>query len=184
MTTWMTKAEFVAILAGLLLAMLIIGLPAFPDFKASAAAGFLLSMVMWITWQDIDDFSIPDAPMVVIALVGAAVRFMAVGDATGSEMVLIATDAALCGGALWLIREAYFRLRGIDGLGFGDVKLAAALGILLGTSGFAWSLFIASVAGLLLVAAAAVFLRKRDLDRLPFGAFLAPVGWALWMLAR
>ncbi len=35
---------------------------------------------------------------------------------------------AVCGGVFLAVRELFFRLRGIDGLGLGDVKLAAAGG--------------------------------------------------------
>ena len=33
---------------------------------------------------------------------------------------------------LWAIGEAYYRLRGIDGLGMGDVKMLAMIGAFLG----------------------------------------------------
>jgi hypothetical protein len=59
----------------------------------------------------------------------------------------MAVDMGLAGGGVWLLREAYFRRHGFDSIGFGDVKLAAAGGILIGADGFASALLLASLAG-------------------------------------
>jgi leader peptidase (prepilin peptidase) / N-methyltransferase len=80
----------------------------------------------------------------------------------------------LVGGAIPLaIAEAYVRLRGIEGLGMGDVKMLGMVGAFLG-----WKLalltlllgsFAGSVVGLSLIAARQGSLQRR----LPFGTFLA-----------
>jgi leader peptidase (prepilin peptidase)/N-methyltransferase len=81
--------------------------------------------------------------------------------------------AIVGGGGLWLIAEAYYRLRHEEGLGMGDVKMLAMIGAFIG-----WKLmivtlmmasFAGSVVGLLLIAS-----RKGDMKyALPFGTFLA-----------
>jgi leader peptidase (prepilin peptidase)/N-methyltransferase len=81
--------------------------------------------------------------------------------------------AALGGGLLWAISEGYFRLRGREGLGFGDVKMLAMIGAFLGWEQTLLTLFVASLAGsaagLALIAS-----RRGDLQSaLPFGTFLA-----------
>ncbi|MGE0741142.1 MAG: prepilin peptidase [Hyphomonadaceae bacterium] len=43
-----------------------------------------------------------------------------------------AIGALGCGGLLLIVRQSYAALRGADGLGLGDVKLAAAIGFMLG----------------------------------------------------
>jgi tetratricopeptide (TPR) repeat protein len=50
-------------------------------------------------------------------------------------------------GALWLVAELYLRLRKIEGMGFGDVKLAAMFGAVLGWQLTLITLFIAALAG-------------------------------------
>ena len=47
-----------------------------------------------------------------------------------------AVSPIICGGVFFLLRELFFRLRGVEGLGFGDVKLAATGGVWLG-----WEIF-------------------------------------------
>lgn len=81
--------------------------------------------------------------------------------------------AAIGGGLLWAISEGYFRLRGREGLGFGDVKMLAMIGAFLGWEQTLLTLFVASLsgsaAGLALIAA-----RRGGLQSaLPFGTFLA-----------
>lgn len=81
--------------------------------------------------------------------------------------------AVVGGGLLWSISEGYFRLRGREGLGFGDVKMLAMVGAFLGWQLTLLTLFLASltgsVAGVALVAAR----RGGMQSALPFGTFLA-----------
>src|SRR4029077_16287500 len=77
------------------------------------------------------------------------------------------------GGLLWAVAEIYYRVRGEEGLGMGDVKMLAMIGAFVG-----WKLtlvtlmmasFAGSIVGLLLIAS-----RRGGLKyALPFGTFLA-----------
>jgi leader peptidase (prepilin peptidase)/N-methyltransferase len=91
--------------------------------------------------------------------------------------VLSFADAALGAitgsGLLWLVAEGYFRLRGREGMGLGDVKMMAAVGAFLGLKRTLMTILagslLGSVIGLVLIAAS----RTKDRDyELPFGTFL------------
>jgi leader peptidase (prepilin peptidase)/N-methyltransferase len=75
-------------------------------------------------------------------------------------------------GLLWVVAEGYFRLRGREGMGLGDVKMMAAVGAFLGLQRtlltvLAGSL-LGSVIGIILIAVS-----KKDRNyELPFGTFL------------
>lgn len=143
------------------------------------------AIVAWITWRDLRTFTIPDGAVLALAILAVCARWVeAQGGDPATLLVSLAIDAALPGGALLLFREIHFRRRGADGLGLGDVKLAAAGGLLVGTLDFSWALFAAAVSGLALVAARALLARALpDMsDRLAFGALLAPALWALWSM--
>ena len=77
------------------------------------------------------------------------------------------------GGVLFVIGEAYYRLRGIDGLGMGDVKMLAMIGAVLGWRAVLVTLVLSSCSGALV--GAAVMSRTKDGMRyaLPFGTFLS-----------
>ncbi len=77
------------------------------------------------------------------------------------------------GGVLFLIAEAYYRVRGIEGLGMGDVKMLAMIGAFLGWPLMIVTLVFASFAGSLVGAGLLVSGRGGMQAALPFGTFLA-----------
>ncbi len=84
--------------------------------------------------------------------------------------------------ALWLLRQGYSRLRGEEGLGFGDVKLGAMLGAWLGWQGVMMTFLVGSFVGTI-VGLGLVLVRRADgRTALPYGVFLAPAAMAvtLW----
>lgn len=83
-----------------------------------------------------------------------------------------------------LVREAFFKLRKIEGLGLGDVKFSAAAGARTGWNDFPVFLFISSMAALLYAAARCALSRPIGRrERLPFGPFLA-IGLLATVTAR
>ena len=81
---------------------------------------------------------------------------------------------------LLLVRWCYARLRQREGLGFGDVKLAAGIGAWLPLDGIPVCFALAASAAL--VAVLMAHIRGRTMNagtKLPFGAFLCP---ALWLV--
>lgn len=150
----------------------------------------LAAVAVWIVWQDVKTLTISDAALLALAGMAVAIRWneaASVGEPVSSFLATIAVDALLPGGLLLLFREVYYRRRGVDGLGFGDVKLAAAGGLLVGTGAFAWALFAASALALACVAACRLLLPGATLalaDRLAFGAFLAPATIAVWLVQQ
>ena len=77
------------------------------------------------------------------------------------------------GGILWALAEAYYRLRGIEGLGMGDVKMLAMIGAVLGWPLMLLTLVVASFAGSLVGVGMMAFGRGGMQAALPFGTFLA-----------
>jgi leader peptidase (prepilin peptidase)/N-methyltransferase len=77
------------------------------------------------------------------------------------------------GGFLWAVGEAWKRLRGVDAMGLGDVKMMAGVGALLGWRLTILSVFIGAFSGAL--AGLIVIARQKERDmqtQIPFGIFL------------
>ena len=77
------------------------------------------------------------------------------------------------GGSLWLVGEIWKRLRGVEAMGFGDVKMMAGVGALLGWRMSFLSIFLGAFSG----AVIGIFMiaRQKDKDmqtQIPFGIFL------------
>ncbi|MGB6874852.1 MAG: prepilin peptidase [Candidatus Acidiferrales bacterium] len=80
--------------------------------------------------------------------------------------------AAIGGGLLWLVGEAYFRLRGREGMGFGDVKMMLMAGAFLGLRRTILTILAGSLLGAILGAIFILASRKGSNYELPFGTFL------------
>jgi len=96
--------------------------------------------------------------------------------------------AALRGAVLALLflamREGYRRLRGRDGIGLGDVKLAGVAGAWLSWLVVPIAIEIAALAAIA-VFAVRHYVAGRTLDaalKFPFGLFLAPSIWLVWLI--
>jgi leader peptidase (prepilin peptidase)/N-methyltransferase len=79
----------------------------------------------------------------------------------------------LGGGLLWAIAEAWFRLRKVDAMGFGDVKMLAMVGGWLGVKMVLVTFVLSSMLGGL-IGVALIASRRADMaTRVPFGTMLA-----------
>ncbi len=77
---------------------------------------------------------------------------------------------------------AFARVRGREGLGLGDAKLAAAAGAWLGWAPLPSVVLIACAAGFLWIAIMAMMRgRAALLERIPFGVALAVAIWLVWL---
>jgi leader peptidase (prepilin peptidase)/N-methyltransferase len=79
----------------------------------------------------------------------------------------------LGGGVLFLIGEAYYRTRGVEGMGMGDVKMLAMIGAFLGWPLMLLTLILATFSGAIVGLAMIVSGRGGAKAALPFGTFLA-----------
>lgn len=123
-----------------------------------------VTMLVAVTLTDLDRRVIPNKVLLVSAILGTTIT--AVGDPSSLPERAIAAAAA--GGLLFLVALAYPR-----GMGLGDVKLAAVMGLFLGRDvapAILVALLAGSVVGLALIARHGAAARKRTI---PFGPFLA-----------
>ena len=123
-----------------------------------------VTMLAAITLTDLEQRLIPNKILLVAAVLGVAIA-AATDPASLPERAIAAVAA---GGLLFLAALAYPR-----GMGLGDVKLAATMGLFLGRN-VAPALFVAllagSLVGLAMIARHGAAARKRAI---PFGPFLA-----------
>jgi leader peptidase (prepilin peptidase)/N-methyltransferase len=88
-------------------------------------------------------------------------------------LVSAVVGAAVGGGVLFAIGETYFRVRGVDGLGMGDVKMLGMIGAFLGWRQTIVTLVLASFLGSI-VGVGIIATRRGGMQvALPFGTFLA-----------
>lgn len=152
---------------------------------AAVASGLLVAAMLLIALIDSRHMIIPDAlslPAIPLGLVAA----VAARPGPWTEVLSNHAAAALAGGlSLYMVRWFYQRTRGVQGLGLGDVKLAAAAGAWVGLGNLPMTCLLATGAAL-----AAVLARKvthpgggmRMTTAIPLGSFIAPAIIVMWGL--
>ena len=86
--------------------------------------------------------------------------------------------AAIAGASFYAIQRGFKALRGVEGMGSGDVKFLAALGAWVGASALPWLVLTACLTALGTALPVAMAGRERQGPmRVPFGLHLALAGW-------
>jgi leader peptidase (prepilin peptidase) / N-methyltransferase len=147
----------------------------------AAALGLLMLLIALV---DARRFIIPNELVVAAAALGVLYLVIAERDALVSTLVAAGLRALVLGLLFLGLRQFYLYWRGRDGLGLGDVKLAACAGLWLDWPAIPIAIEIAALAALAVYVLGHVIGRRRihAATRLPFGLFLAPAIWLAWLL--
>lgn len=140
-----------------------------PTLAAFFSGAFLVSACLALMAIDAEFQILPDAITLTGIAVGLALS-LAPGPPSPAASLL---GVALGGGVLFLLGWVWEKLRGVEAMGLGDVKMLGMIGAFLGPWGVLLAVLFASVAGAL-VGLALIGLRRGSLRMaLPFGVFLA-----------
>ena len=127
----------------------------------------LASALIVLAVTDLRDRILPNAityPGVIVGLLFSL--FLPPGIVSAVVGVLVGA------GVPFLIGEAFYRLRGIEGLGMGDVKMLGMIGAFLGWELALFTLFAASLLGVV-VGVPMTLIRRDRYYQIPLGTFLA-----------
>ena len=183
LTGWRERPLAACAIVLLALAACAVSLVAAPGLPGYLGAGLAL-IALAIAVIDARFFIIPNelsAAAFALALVNAA-------NETPDAIWEAAGLAVLRGGVLALLffglRTLYRRLRGRDGIGLGDVKLAGVAGAWLDWMTLPIAIEIAALAAIAMFAVR-YYAGNRAFDaalKFPFGLFLAPSIWIGWLI--
>jgi leader peptidase (prepilin peptidase) / N-methyltransferase len=153
-----------------------------PGARGVAGAGLACLMIA-IAAVDARRFIIPDeltAAALALGLVHAAIGRP---DGIGGALAIAALRGAIMAASFFGLWALYRRLRGREGIGLGDVKLAGVAGVWLDWPTIPVAVEIAALAALAvcLVRWLAFGRTISATTRLPFGLFLAPAIWIAWL---
>ncbi|HEY1998996.1 A24 family peptidase [Paraburkholderia sp.] len=142
-----------------------------PSAMALAAFG-LCAALLAMSAIDIDTHLLPDSLTLPLLWAGLIVNFNSMF-ASLHDAVAGAIAGYL---VLWVVHWLFKLVRGVEGMGYGDFKLLAALGAWLGWAALPQIILIAAVAGAVVGLVATWRGRMRFEEPLPFGPFLAAGG--------
>lgn len=149
----------------------------------ATALGLLYLLVTWalvaLSAIDIDTMLLPDQitlPLLWLALLAAVAGISSVS----AETALI---GAACGYlALWSVFWGFKLLTGKDGMGYGDFKLLALFGALLGWQQLPLIILLSSLVGAVIGSVLLTLQGRSKSSAIPFGPYIAAAGWIamLW----
>jgi len=171
------RYPFVEALTGGVLLTLWLAYGVSPRF--AVASMFALSLLV-LFFTDLDHQLLPDAITLVGTGVGLALAWINpfLNGSDWERIWAALGGAALGSGLLWSFGWLYTKVRGVEAMGMGDVKMMAMVGAFTGPFGVLITIFAASLIGAL-IGIILIPLRGRSLqDTLPFGCFLAPAAMA------
>jgi leader peptidase (prepilin peptidase) / N-methyltransferase len=149
-----------------------------------AAGAILAGLMLAIAVVDHRRMIIPDE-LNVLAFIAGLIAAGVGAEATPAIAILDGLVRASLMFALFFgFRAGYRALRGVEGMGLGDVKLAAVAGVWLDWAGLPAAVEIAALSALAVALCARIRGDRFDPKaRLPFGTFFAPAIWLCWLLA-
>lgn len=126
-----------------------------------------------ITFIDLEHRIIPDVLSLTGIPSGILATLLLSGEAPMASLLFSIKGILAGGGSLFLVSWAYEKLRHQEGIGGGDVKLAAMLGAFFGWKGVFTTLLLSSLFGSLIGVTIMIVSRKNLKLAIPFGPFLA-----------
>ncbi len=132
-------------------------------------AALFVTLMIACSVIDIHHMIIPDSisiPMIVVSPLIAVLH-------PGLDIFSSVAGVILGGGSLYLVAWMYYLLRKQEGMGFGDVKLLAAIGGWLGYQAILPTILYSSTTGAILGLVLIVVKGRTFQAQLPFGPFLA-----------
>ena len=133
----------------------------------------ILSLILiMIFFIDLENFIIPDSLNFIIMGLALLKNFLP----NFSTSLIHEINQSIIGGmvgylSIWLIIYLYKTFKKIDGMGFGDAKLMAGIGLLFGWQSIPFILFVSSILGLIFVVPSLIKKQKTMRTEIPFGPF-------------
>ena len=134
----------------------------------------ILSLIfVVIFFIDLENFIIPDVLNFSVMALGLLKNFIP----NFNTSLIHEINQSIIGGivgylSIWLIIFLYKTIKKIDGMGLGDAKLMAGIGLLFGWQSIPFVLFVSSILGLIFVVPSLIKKQKTMQTEIPFGPFI------------
>ena len=145
----------------------------YKDFNTIVFLSVLVLILIMIFFIDLENFIIPDTLNFSIMGLALLKNFLP----NFNTSLIHEINQSIIGGivgylSIWLIIYLYKTLKKIEGMGLGDAKLMAGIGLLFGWQSIPFVLFVSSILGLFFVLPSLIRKQKNLRTEIPFGPFI------------
>ena len=153
-----------------------------PGWPGVLGAALAVAMIA-VAAVDAREFIIPDTLVLAGVLLGLTEAALVDPGHPAAAVAQAALRAFVVALFFFLFRATYRRWRGREGIGLGDVKLAAVGGAWLAWGAVGLAIDVAALAALAAVLVGRLLGRTcTATTRVPFGLYFAPAIWIAWLL--
>ena len=149
----------------------------YDNHLAKLLLAVLLLMYLTVFFIDLKHFIIPDVLNYGIIIIAFLKNFLPPLDLTFMQDLTRSLIGGIAGFAsIWIIIYLYKTIRKREGMGLGDAKLMAGIGLLYGWQAVPFVLFIAALIGLIMAIPSLLEKRKNLKSKIPFAPYLIVAG--------
>jgi len=137
----------------------------------------LFLIYLMILFIDLKHFIIPDILNYGIIVLAILKNFLPNLDLIFTQDIMLSLAGGIVGYlSIWLIIYLYKQIRKKEGMGLGDAKLMAGIGLLFGWQSIPFTLFFASLLALLVATPSLMENKKSLKSKIPFAPYLIIAG--------
>ena len=126
-----------------------------------------------IFFIDLENFIIPDSLNFSIMALALFKNFLPISNTSFIQDINQSIIGGMVGySIIWLIIYLYKMIKKVEGMGLGDAKLMAGIGLLFGWQSVPFVLFISALFGLIFVLPSLINKQKNMRSEIPFGPFI------------
>jgi len=149
----------------------------YDNYYASFLLAILLLIYLVIFFIDLKHFIIPDVLNYGIIIVAFLKNFLPDLNLSFIQDIKLSLIGGIAGFfSIWIIIYLYKTFKKTEGMGLGDAKLMAGIGLLFGWQSIPFVLFLAAVLGLLMVMPSLMEKKKSLKSQIPFGPYIITAG--------
>ncbi len=142
-----------------------------------AVLAFLFLTYLIIFFIDLKHFIIPDSLNFGLIIFAFVKNFFTDLNLNFTQDLEVSIIGGLVGYfAIWSIIQLYYTLRKIEGMGLGDAKLMAGIGLLFGWQSIPFILFVSAVLALIMVLPSLINKKRNLKTEIPFGPYIISAG--------
>ena len=144
---------------------------------AKIVLAFLFLVYLIIFFIDLKHYIIPNVlsfGLIIFAIIKNFFPNLGLNFTQNLEISIIGGIVGYC--SIWLIIYIYLVIKKTEGMGLGDAKLMAGLGLLFGWQAIPFVLFVSSVLGLVVVFPSLINKKRNLKTEIPFGPYIIIAG--------